>query len=341
MIDVAPTVLDAAGLAEPKFVNGVQQTPMQGVSMRYAFDDAAAGERHETQYFEMFGNRGIYHKGWTAVTRHKTPWLLVGEQVPAFDDDVWELYDTSVDWTQFEDVSAQHPDRLHELQRLFLIEATRNNVLPLDDRVAERLNPDLAGRPDAHQGQPAAALRRHGPPDGELGRQHQEQVARGDGRDRRAATAASQGVIIAQGGSIGGWSLYVKDGRLRYCYNLLGVQRFYVDSDREIPAGTHQVRMEFDYDGPGLGKGGTATLFLDGDQVGQGTVAATAAMIFSADDTCDVGKEGGALVAEDYPTPNAFTGEVNWVEIDVGDAAADADHRLDPDELLRVAMARQ
>ena len=141
MIDVAPTVLDAAGLAEPKFVNGVQQTPMQGVSMRYAFDDAAADERHETQYFEMFGNRGIYHKGWTAVTRHKTPWLLVGEQAPAFDDDVWELYDTNVDWTQFEDVSAQHPDRLHELQRLFLIEATRNNVLPLDDRVARAAQP--------------------------------------------------------------------------------------------------------------------------------------------------------------------------------------------------------
>ena len=151
----------------------------------------------------------------------------------------------------------------------------------------------------------------------------------------------AQGVIIAQGGSIGGWSLYAKDGRLRYCYNLLGVQRFYVDSDREIPAGTHQVRMEFDYDGPGLGKGGTATLYLDGEQIGEGAVAATAAMIFSADDTCDVGKEGGALVAEDYPVPNDFTGEVNWVEIDVGDAAADADHRLDPDELLRVAMARQ
>ena len=120
--------------------------------MRYAFDDAAAAERHETQYFEMFGNRGIYHKGWTAVTRHKTPWLLVGEQVPAFDDDVWELYDTSVDWTQFEDLSAQHPDRLHELQRLFLIEATRNNVLPLDDRAAERLNPDVAGRPTLIKG---------------------------------------------------------------------------------------------------------------------------------------------------------------------------------------------
>ena len=190
VIDVAPTVLDVAGLPEPQFVNGVQQTPMQGVSMRYAFDDAAAAERHETQYFEMFGNRGIYHKGWTAVTRHKTPWLLVGEEVPAFDDDVWELYDTSVDWTQFEDLAAQHPEQLHELQRLFLIEATRNNVLPLDDRVAERLNPDVAGRPHADQGQPPAAVRRHGPAVGELGREHQEQVARGHGRDRRAATAA-------------------------------------------------------------------------------------------------------------------------------------------------------
>ena len=147
VIDVAPTVLDAAGLPEPTFVNGIQQAPIQGVSMRYSFDDANAGERHETQYFEMFGNRGIYHKGWTAVTRHKTPWLLVGEEVPAFDDDVWELYDTNEDWTQFEDVAAEHPEKLHELQRLFLIEATKNNVLPLDDRVAERLNPDIAGRP--------------------------------------------------------------------------------------------------------------------------------------------------------------------------------------------------
>src|SRR3954452_9885622 len=152
VIDVAATVLDCAGIAEPKFVHGVQQTPIQGVSMRYAFADAAAEERHETQYFEMFGNRGIYHKGWTAVTRHKTPWLLVGEQAPAFDDDVWELYDTNVDWTQFEDVSAQHPERLHELQRLFLIEAARNNVLPLDDRVAERLMPEIAGRPTLIQG---------------------------------------------------------------------------------------------------------------------------------------------------------------------------------------------
>ena len=234
VIDVAPTVLDAAGLVAPTFVNGVQQTPMQGVSMRYAFDDAAAGERHETQYFEMFGNRGIYHKGWTAVTRHKTPWLLVGEQVPAFDDDVWELYDTSVDWTQFEDVAAQHPDRLHELQRLFLIEATRNNVLPLDDRAAERLNPDVAGRPTLIKGTRQRLF-------GGMGRLSESSIVSIKNKSH-AVTAeivvpegGAQGVIIAQGGSIGGWSLYAKDGRLRYCYNLLGIQRFYVESDRDDP----------------------------------------------------------------------------------------------------------
>jgi hypothetical protein len=340
VIDVAPTVLDAAGLVEPKVVHGVQQTPIQGVSMRYAFADATADERHETQYFEMFGNRGIYHKGWTAVTRHKTPWLLVGEETPAFDDDIWELYDTSVDWTQFEDVSAQHPELLHELQRLFLIEAARNNVLPLDDRVAERVLPEVAGRPVLVRGNRQRLF-------AGMSRLSENSVVSIKNKSH-AVTAeivvrkdGVQGVIIAQGGSIGGWSLYTRESRLRYCYNLLGVQRFYVDTDRDIPAGTHQVRMEFAYDGPGLGKGGSVTLFVDGEPVGSGAVGATAAMIFSADDTCDVGKEGGALVAEDYPTPNDFTGEVNWVEIDVGEAAADADHLLEPDELLRVAMARQ
>jgi hypothetical protein len=152
--------------------------------------------------------------------------------------------------------------------------------------------------------------------------------------------AGAQGVIIAQGGSIGGWSLYAKGGRLKYCYNLLGVQRFYVEADRELPAGAHQVRMEFAYDGGGLGKGGTATLFVDGTPVGEGRVAATAAMIFSADDTCDIGSEGGALVTPDYgPHDNAFTGEITWVQIDVG--GEDADHYVSAEERVKIAMARQ
>ena len=148
LIDVAPTILEAAGLPQPQFVNGIQQHPIEGVSMAYSFNDANAADQHETQYFEMFGNRAIYHNGWTAVTRHKTPWVFMGEKVPAFDDDVWELYDTNKDWSQANDLSKQMPEKLHELQRLFLIEAAQHNVLPLDDRLGERFNSDMAGRPE-------------------------------------------------------------------------------------------------------------------------------------------------------------------------------------------------
>ena len=340
VIDIAATVLDTAGLPEPTFVHGVQQVPYEGVSMAYSFDAADAPEQHETQYFEMFGNRGIYHKGWTAVTKHKTPWLLSGEKMLAFDDDVWELYDTTVDWSQAHDLSKEQPDRLHELQRLWLIEAARHNVLPLDDRAAERFIPELAGRPTLVHGNRQLLF-------GGMGRLSESSVVNIKNKSHAVAAEVvipdgkAEGVIIAQGGSIGGWSLYLKDGRPRYCYNLLGVQRFYVGSDKVMPSGTHQVRMEFAYEGPGMGKGGTATLFVDGEQVGEGNVAATAAMVFSADDTCDVGRENGALVAEDYPVPNDFTGEINWVEIEVGEASEDADHQIGPEERLRVAMARQ
>ncbi len=340
VIDLAPTVLEAAGLPAPVFVNGVQQEPLHGVSMAYSFDDASAAERHETQYFEMLGNRGVYHKGWTAVTKHSTPWLLVGQEKPAFDDDRWELYDTSKDWTQARDLAEEHPEKLHELQRLFLIEATKYGVIPLDDRGIERAIPDLAGRPKLIEGSRQIFF-------AGMGRLSENSVVSVKNTSH-AVTAelvvpdeGAQGVVIAQGGSIGGWSLYLKDGVPRYCYNLLGIQRFHVSGEKPLPGGTCQLRMEFAYDGGGLGKGGTATLYVDGDKVGEGRIDATAAMIFSADDTCDVGRENGALVADDYPVPNTFTGRINWVEIDVGESADDADHRIDPDELLRVAMARQ
>jgi arylsulfatase len=286
----------------------------------------------------MFCNRGIYHEGWTAVTRHVTPWLL--EETRPLDEDVWELYDTTDDWTQAKDLAEEQPEKLAELQRLFLIEAAKYNVLPLDDRRVERFIPELAGRPTLIQGDRQLFY-------GGMGRLSESSVVNIKNKSH-AVTAeidvpedGAEGVLIAQGGSIGGWSLYLKDGRPRYCYNLLGIQRFYVDAEQAVPAGTHQVRLEFDYAGPGLGKGGTATLFLDGVEVGSGEVAATAAAVFSADDTCDVGRENGAFVADDYPVPNTFTGEIRWVEIDVGAAADDADHVLDPEERLRVAMARQ
>ena len=185
VIDVTPTILEAAGLPEPTMVNGVQQSPMEGASMLYSFNDADAEERHDLQYFEMFANRGIYHRGWSAVTKHRTPWVMVGGALPAFDDDVWELYDGSTDYSQAHDVAADHPELLAKLQRLWLIEATKYNVLPMDDRTSERLEPAMAGRPTLIRGT-SQTFYPHRAPLGELRRQHQEHVVQRDRGCRRA-----------------------------------------------------------------------------------------------------------------------------------------------------------
>ena len=341
VIDIASTLLEAAGLPEPASVNGVAQTPLEGVSMLYAFNDAKAPDRHETQYFEMFGNRGIYHKGWTAVTRHKTPWLLVGEEVPAFDDDVWELYDTNTDWSQAKNLAKEMPETLHELQRLWLIEAVRYNVLPLDDDVGRRLNSDLAGRPVLIKGKTQVLF-------GGMGRLSENSVLNIKNKSH-AVTAeitvppsGAEGVIIAQGGNIGGWALSAKGGKLKYCYNLLGIQYRYVESAEALAPGEREVRMEFAYDGGGLGKGGTVTLFVDGSAVGSGRIDATAPMIFSADDGCDVGRDTGAPVAEDYgPTGNAFNGTIRGVQLAIDEASDAPGHTVSAEDAIRVAMARQ
>ena len=340
-IDVAPTILEVAGLPQPLFVNGVQQHPIEGVSMAYAFNDAKAAERHETQYFEMFGNRGIYHNGWTAVTRHKTPWILIGEKTPAFDDDVWELYDTTKDWTQANDLSKQMPEKLHELQRLWLIEAVRYNALPLDDNLGARINSDTAGRPVLITGKSQILF-------GSMGRLSENSVLNLKNKSHAVTagitvpTTGAEGVIVAQGGNIGGWSLYAKGGKLKYCYNLLGIQQFYAESSGPLTPGDHQVRMEFAYAGGGLGKGGTATLFVDGKKVGEGKVAATAAMIFSADDGCDVGVDTGSPVSPDYGSRgNEFTGVVKGVQLAIAEDAVSVDHLVSPEQAVHIAMSRQ
>ncbi|GAA3209800.1 arylsulfatase [Oerskovia jenensis] len=339
VIDVAPTILEAAGLPEPTLVDGVLQSPMEGTSMLYAFDDADAPERHDLQYFEMFGNRGVYHKGWSAVTKHRTPWILVGGVVPAFDDDVWELYDGTADYSQARDLSAEHPEKLHVLQRLWLIEAAKYGVLPLDDRGGERLNPDLAGRPTLVRGTSQQLFPG-------MGRLSENSVLSVKNKsfsvtaEVEVPAAGVEGVIIAQGGRFGGWSLYATEGRAKFVYNVLGLQEFAVTAERPVPMGTHQVRMEFAYDGGGLAKGGDVTLYYDGEVVGTGRVGATQPMIFSADETTDVGYESGTTVTSDYTTRGSrFTGRIGWVQIDLG--TDDHDHYIDPDERLRIAMARQ
>jgi hypothetical protein len=338
VIDVAPTILEAAGLPEPTMVNGVQQSPMEGTSMLYTFKDGGAPERHDLQYFEMFGNRGIYHRGWSAVTKHRTPWVMVGG-LPAFDNDVWELYDGSSDYSQARNLVAEQPDRLAALQRLWLIEATKYNVLPMDDRGAERFEPTLAGRPTLIRGD--SQLFFPG-----MGRLSENSVVSIKNKSFSVTAevvvpdGGADGVIIAQGGRFGGWSVYAKNGKAKFVYNVLGIQEFTTESEAAIPAGTHQVRVEFAYDGGGLAKGGDVTLYYDGSEVGTGRVGATQPMIFSADETTDIGYESGTTVTSDYTARGSrFTGKINWVQIDLG--KDDHDHFIDPDERLRIAMARQ
>jgi arylsulfatase A-like enzyme len=338
VIDVAPTILEAAGLPEPTSVNGVQQRPLEGVSMRYSFDDSSAEDRHTTQYFEMFVNRGIYHQGWTAVTRHSIPWVVT--EMPALDADVWELYGPD-DWTQARDLAKEQPEKLAELQRLFLIEATKYNVLPLDDRRFERFNPELAGRPQLIRGTSQILF-------GGMGRLSESSVLVLKNKsyavtaDIEVPDEGAKGVIVAQGGAFGGWTLHVKDGKPAYCYSLFGLKRFKVYGEQAIPPGEHQVRLEFAYDGGGLGKGGTATLYLDGNKVGEGRVDATVPMVFSADETTDVGSDSGTPVTDDLEASDTeWSGRVRWVQIDVDEAAEDLDHMITDEERYRIAMARQ
>jgi arylsulfatase A-like enzyme len=339
VIDVAPTVLEAAGLPEPTIVHGVTQEPIQGTSMAYSFNDADAAERHQTQYFEMFCNRGIYHQGWTAVTKHRTPWAAGVAKIQPLSDDTWELYDGNADWTQAHNLASEQPEKLAELQRLFLLEATRYNVFPLDDRVWERLNPDIAGRPTLVQGDTQVLFQG-------MGRLNENCVL--NIRNKSHAVTAelavpdqdAAGVIINQGGTTGGWTLYVTDGRLCYGYSFCGFEHTTITADTPLPAGAHQVRAEFAYDGGGLGKGGAVTLYVDGRQVASGHVPRTHPLSFSLDETTDVGRDTGAPVTPDYPAgDNAFTGTVNWVRLDLGDDSHD--HLIDAHDLLHLAMTKQ
>ncbi len=338
VIDVAPTILEVAGLPEPTMVNGVLQSPMEGTGMMYSFNDAAGPERHDLQYFEMFGNRGIYHKGWSAVTKHRTPWMMV-EKMPPFDDDVWELYDGSKDFSQAHNIAKEMPEMLSKLQRLWLIEATKYNVIPMDDRTGERANADLAGRPQLIHGN--SQLFFPG-----MGRLSENSVVSIKNKSFSVTAEldvpekGAEGVIIAQGGRFGGWSVYMKGGKLKFVYNVLGIQEFPTEATEQLSPGKHQVRMEFAYDGGGLAKGGAVTLYYDGKQVGAGRVQATQPMVFSADETTDIGYESGTPVTRDYTTHGSkFSGKLHWVQIDLG--MDDHDHFIDPEERLRVAMARQ
>jgi arylsulfatase len=338
VIDVAPTILELAGLAQPHTVNGVTQIPMQGVSMAYSFDEPGAAERHTTQYFELMGNRGIYHNGWTAVTKHRTPWDVVSK-APDFSLDVWELYDTTTDWTQAHDLSREQPDKLAELQQLFLIEAVRHNVIPLDDRAAERMNPDLAHRPTLFQGDTLMLF---------PGMERLNENVAINVKNRSYSVTAQltvpesglAGAIVAQGGRTGGWSFFAEDGTLGYHYNFCGLERTTVTATEQLRPGDHQVRVEFAYDGGGIGKGGTATLYIDGAAVGDGHVERTHPLYYSFDEGLDVAVDTGMPAYEGYSTPHGrLNGQIAWARIDLRDD--DHNHLIDPEDHLAAAMRHQ
>ena len=319
VIDIAPTILEAAGLPEPKVVNGVTQRPMDGVSMTYLFDDANAKERHTTQYFEMFGNRAMYKDGWFARTIHKAPWEPKARR--ALDDDsAWELFDTTKDFSLVNNLATEQPEKLQELQKLFLVEAEKNFALPIDDRSVERVNAALVGRPDLMAGRTSLTLA-----EGMTGMT--ENVFLNIKNKSKTITAEidlpkgtqAHGTVIAQGGRFGGWSVFVKEGVPAYHYNFLGLQQITVSATEKLPEGKSTLRVDFSYEGGGVGKGGTASLFLNDRKIGEGKIPRTQPMIFSADETADVGIDLATPVVESIGAEHKskFTGRIPKVTIEV------------------------
>jgi len=341
VIDVVPTILGAAGIPEPYSVNGVAQKPIEGKSMAYSFDDADAPDRRTTQYFEMFGNRGIYHNGWTAVTKHRTPWVMGAAGVVAMADDVWELYDTTSDWSQANDLSAEMPEKLAELQQVFLLEAAKYNVFPIDDRTGERFNAAIAGRPELQEGRTSMRF--------VPGMTHLMENTVLSVKNRSHVVTAelvipeegASGAIIVQGGRFAGWAFYLTDSRLSYCYNWFDSDYYYVKADGPLPTGEVTVQYQFDFDGGAPGAGGTGTLLVNGEVVAEERIDKTVPFIFSADETLDIGKDDASPVTSDYPAGrgNAFTGEIKWVQIDLEDD--EVSHLEDPEQTYHRIMARQ
>jgi arylsulfatase len=314
--DIAPTLMEAAGLPFPTSVNGSVQKPFEGVSLIYSFDDPDAADRHTTQYFEMFGNRAIYDNGWVAAAKHRTPWASAPDG--PLDQDTWELYHVAEDFSQANDLAASNAAKLAELRALFMEEAIKYDVLPLDDRVFERFNASIAGRPDLMGSRTSLTLY--------PGMTHLTENAFINVKNRSHTITAvveipqggGEGVILAQGGRFAGWSLYMKDGKVSYVHNWVGLERYTVTAPEPLAPGKATIRYAFAYEGDNPGSGGTGTIFINGEKVAEGNIGNTTPFLFSADETADVGTDGATPVTEDYAEgDNAFTGTIEKVTVDL------------------------
>ncbi len=313
-IDIAPTVYEAIKIPAPKIVNGIVQRPIEGTSMLYSFNDAKAPNKHTTQYFEMTGNRAIYHDGWVARTIHRAAWEF--QPRTTLDKDVWQLFNVNEDFSEANDLAATNPKKLQELQQVFLKEAVKYNVLPIDDRSLERLNPEIAGRPDLMGTRTALTLY-----DGMNvtegaainTKNHSYTVT----ADVDLADANTNGVIISQGGRFGGWTLYMKDGIAHHEYNYLGLERSNINATKALTAGHHVIKYEFTMDEAKPGAGGTTVLSVDGEKVAEGKIPKTQPYLISLDEGINVGTDHETPVSEDYKEgDNKFTGKLQKVTIE-------------------------
>lgn len=312
VIDIAPTIYEAAGIPAPKSVNGIAQRPMEGVSMKYSFDDAGAADTRKTQYFEMIGNRAIYHDGWFAGTIHKAPWE--GQPRRPLTEDVWELYNVNEDFSQANNLAETNSAKLEELKKKFMDEAVKYNVLPIDDRSIERFDPIIAGRPDLMNGRTKLTLYEgaRGIPENAFINVKNTSLTITAEVD---VPANASGVILCQGGDFGGWTLYMADGKPTYTYNWVGLENYTISSSQKVSPGKHTITFDFAYEG-GRGAGGTGILSLDGNKIGEGKIAHTNANTFGIDESADVGTDENTPVSLVYAKKEKFTGKIKSVTIE-------------------------
>ncbi len=312
VIDIAPTIYEAATVPVPKTVNGVEQRPMEGVSMNYSFDNAAAADTRKTQYFEMIGNRAIYHDGWFAGTIHKAPWE--GQPRGPLTDDVWELYNVNEDFSQATNLADKNPEKLEELKKKFTEEAVKFNVLPIDDRSIERFDPVIAGRPDLMNGRTKLTLYEgaKGIPENAFINVKNSSLTITAEVD---VPANAQGVIICQGGDFGGWTFYMMDGKPAYTYNWVGLESYTVSSPQKVGPGKHTITLDFAYDG-GRGAGGLATINIDGTKAAEGKILKTNSNTFGIDESADVGTDENTPVNLAYAKKERFSGKIKQVTIE-------------------------
>jgi arylsulfatase A-like enzyme len=344
VIDIVPTILEAAGVPMPVEMGGVKQKPLEGVSMVYTFDDAKAKDRHTTQYFELVGNRGIYHDGWMACTTPaRLPWVIVGAS-PSPDDFKWELYHVAEDFSQANDLAAKQPEKLKELQAVFDVEAKKYNVYPLDSSFGERGDPAI--RPSLARGRNvftyySGMIRIPEGTTPDVKNKSYQITA-----DVEIPEGGANGVLATQGGRFAGWGLLVLDGKPVFVH-AIGNQakhKYRVAADQKLAPGKHTITFDFAYDGGGVGKGGTGILSVDGQKVAEGKIPQTVGYRFSLDETFDVGEDTGTPVVEDYADkmPFKFTGKLDKLTIKLGESKLGAaDQKELKEGARRVAAVRE